>query len=148
MADKKITALTALTAPIGADLIHVIDDVASTPVNKKMTLDSLFNNMPSWLAFDSTPQAISTSVAVDITSAVTTIATGGGGIAGALADGAIGQLKVITMITDGGGNYVCTPATLNGYATLTFADDGDSVVLMWVAVAGWCIIANQGVALA
>tara|TARA_Y100001963_G_scaffold76293_1_gene105825 strand:- start:2179 stop:2628 length:450 start_codon:yes stop_codon:yes gene_type:complete len=149
MADKKITALTELTAPVAADLIHVIDDPSGTPINKKMTLANLFNNMPTWLAFDSTPQAISSSTAVDITSAVTTIATGGSGLAGALANGSTGQLKVVTMITDGGGNYVLTPATLNGFSTITFADDGDSCVLMYVdATVGWTIIANQGCALA
>ena len=35
MADKKVTALTATTAPAAADLAHVITDVATTPTNKK-----------------------------------------------------------------------------------------------------------------
>ena len=46
MADKKITALTALTATgkdSAADLLHIIDFSAS-PVNKKISVANLFNN--------------------------------------------------------------------------------------------------------
>jgi hypothetical protein len=37
MADKKITALTALTTLDDADLFAVVDDVAGTPITKKIT---------------------------------------------------------------------------------------------------------------
>ena len=47
MADKKLTELTAMTAPDGADIIHIVDDVAGTPTNKKITLSTLFDNIPT-----------------------------------------------------------------------------------------------------
>lgn len=43
MADAKITALTALTAPTAEDILPIVDDPAGTPVTKKVTVGDLFN---------------------------------------------------------------------------------------------------------
>ena len=53
MADKKITALTSIgTATTRVDLLHLIDDVAGTPTNKKVTIGEYANalNAPVTLA--------------------------------------------------------------------------------------------------
>ena len=149
MADKKITALTDIgTGIAAADVWMVIDDVAGTPTNKKMTVSNFTAYLPSYIGFSQAAQALTGAGAVDITSAVTTIASAGA-IALTLANGtSTNQIKIITMITDGG-TATLTPTTLNGYTTIAFADDGDSVLLMYMdATAGWTIIANQGCTLA
>lgn len=43
MADKKITELTEETAPIGADMLPVAVDIASTPVTQKVSVNHLWN---------------------------------------------------------------------------------------------------------
>ena len=50
MADKKITALTEIAAgDVNAvDLLHIVDNPAGTPVNKKMSLARMFNNLPTY----------------------------------------------------------------------------------------------------
>ena len=62
-------------------------------------------------------------------------------------DGVNGQLKTITMVTDGG-DATLTPATLNGGTTITFGDVGDGVVLIYNTTGGWAVLANNGVAVA
>ncbi len=142
MADKKITALSDLGSAVeSADLLHVIDDPTGTPINKKVSIANVLNYIPTFLALNST-QSLSGAGAVDITSAVTKVTTTGTD-ALTLADGQAGQIKVIIMIVDGGDGTL-TPTTLLGGSTITFADAGDAVVLLWVATLGWVRIAQGG----
>ena len=150
MADKKVTALTDIGTGIKATNVWmVIDDVATTPVNKKVTVANFLKYLPSYIGFAGTPQAISTSVAVNVTDYCSTITCGAGNLTGALAAGTVGQTKYITMIATTGGTFVCTPATLNGGTTLTFAQDGDACTLLFTdATNGWSVVGNNGVAVA
>jgi hypothetical protein len=46
MATKKITELTNLATPVGADVLPIVDDVAGTPTTKKVTATNLMTLAP------------------------------------------------------------------------------------------------------
>ena len=70
--------------------------------------------------------------------------TAGSGLAMTLAKGVVCQIKIITMVVDGGGTATLTPATFANGSTITFNDVGDSVILVYHNTIGWKAIMNNG----
>ena len=61
MADKKVTQLTDLGDGLAsADFFHVIDDPSGTPINKKISAEDVFNNVPTWIGMKGASQALTT----------------------------------------------------------------------------------------
>ena len=105
MADKKITALTESTSLSTDDLFHVVDSPSSSPSNKKITANNVFQKIPSWIGFaDTVATSSADSLAIPITASIVHKTTGGDAEALTLAAGTQGQLLMIVLITHGGGN--------------------------------------------
>ena len=154
MADKKITALTDLgNAIAGEDLLHVIDDPAGTPVNKKVSVANLFNNIPTYIALDGTAQTITGSVAPNTTTSITLVDLSGVSTSttatGTLGDGTNGQVKIIVMTTapSTGSSYRVTVtnwgSTATGSAQLQFNAIGESATCLFTNNK-WYVIASNG----
>ena len=78
---------------------------------------------------------------VNLTDTVTLLVTTGGSQAFSLADGGEGQIKIISMKTDGGSGIV-TPANFVNGTTISFDDVEDTVTLLYQST-GWVALARQ-----
>jgi hypothetical protein len=86
-------------------------------------------------------------LAIPVTHGYVIKTTGADAEALTLADGSPGQVLVVDVAVDGGGDGTLTPATATGWATIVFADAGDRAVLLFVDdTIGWIILGLSGVA--
>jgi len=92
---------------------------------------------------DSSETITATSGAISILTGISYFDTTAGVSTATLADGVDGQKKTLAMLVDGG-NQVVTPANLLVGTTLTFADAGDSITLLFDGT-NWGVISNNGV---
>ena len=156
MADKKITALTDLGSAIaGEDLLHVIDDPSGTPVNKKISIANVFNNIPTYLGLDGTAQTITGSTAPSVTTSITLLdgASFSSNATGTLADGTNGQVKIIIMSTapTSSRKYTMTVTSWGTTASNTnqvvFDALGEAVVCVFTNNK-WFVVANVNATIA
>ena len=151
MADKKITALTVMNGSevSATDILHVVDDPSGTPVNKRLNIGSLFENIPTHIAID------------DIVTVSANGSIADGGIIAVDADSIsadlalslpnssdIGEIKIVVIATEPAGSHdvVVTPATFNNGTTITFTVKGDAMICVWLgsALGGWNLLSNIG----
>ena len=53
--------MTDLSTGLRGDLLHVVDDPTGTPINKKVSVTNLVNNLPSFIGFSNSTEDISSA---------------------------------------------------------------------------------------
>ena len=156
MADKKITALGENTTGLSTDdLFHVVDSPASSPSNKKITANTVFQKVPSWIGYAGTGvQAITNAGGTTITTAIaggvikyTTSGTAGTVAIHTLPNGVDGQTLTVAFVVKVNATTQITPSTKLGFTSLTLTDVGDCATLLYTATTGWVVTsASSGIA--
>ena len=117
---------------------------ASSTLVSKVSADILTNKTLADLK--TSVQTLSGAGAIDVVTGVTEVTTTAAD-ALTLANGTVGQIKIIVMKADGGDGTI-TPVTFAGGTTITMNDVGDSVMLTYATAIGWVLVANNGCTIA
>ena len=115
-------------------------------ITKNATTGAITTNASYGKGVTGGVQQLSGAGAVDVTNLVTEITTTGAD-ALTLADGSAGQIKIITMVVDGGDGTL-TPTTFANGTTITFDAVGESATLVWNSTVGWVATSTVGATIA
>jgi len=143
MADKTIANLKEVSTPTSTDLALLVTDVATLPTNKKSTLATFFNKIPTWLGFSTTP-VVYTVGEIDVTTPVSFLSVTGS-TTFSLPAGTIGQIKMLVCTVAASTPVgVLTPVASgnDGYDTITFNAKGQAVTLIYEN-SGWIILSQS-----
>ena len=124
--------------------ISLLPAGASSTLVSKVSADILTNKTLADLK--TSVQTLSGAGAIDLVTGVTEVTTTAAD-ALTLANGTVGQIKIIVMKVDGGDGTI-TPVTFAGGTTIAMNDVGDSVMLTYATTIGWVLVANNGCTIA
>ena len=95
-----------------------------------------------------TVEAVNSATALSVDTMISELTTGGSALAMTLAGGTPGQIKIITMVVDGGGTATLTPATFANGSTIAFDAINETVMLVFANTIGWVLVSNSGATIA
>ena len=148
MADKSIVNLGKVSTPTSEDLTLLVTDVATLPTNKKSTLATLFNKIPTWLGLSTTP-IVYTVGEIDVTTPVSFLSVTGS-TTFSLPAGSVGQIKILVCTVAGStpvGTLTPVASADDGYDTIIFNEKGQSATLIYEN-SGWIVLSLGGMGIA
>ena len=148
MADKSIANLGKVSTPTSEDLALLVTDVATIPTNKKSTLATFFNKIPTWLGLSTTP-VVYTTGEIDVTTPVSFLSVTGT-VAFSLPAGSIGQIKILVCTVAAStpaGTLTPIASADDGYDTIIFNEKGQSATLIYEN-SGWIVLSLGGMGIA
>ena len=114
-------------------------------VTKNGTTGAITTNASYGKTITGGVEQVSAAGAVDIVNLVSEVTSGAGALALTLANGTtVGQMKIITMVVDGGGTATVTPTTFANGTSIALSDVNDTVCLVWANTIGWVLVSNSG----
>jgi hypothetical protein len=151
-------ANTTFTGPVRSQ--NGFQDISIDSTTGAVTVNATFGSATSIASLTTTgnvtvggaiigsTQDLSGSGAVNLTSGTTKVTTTASAAALTLANGTNGQIKMVVMVVDGGGDATITPTTATGYTTIVLNSVGDAVILQYFTTLGWMVISNNGAVVA
>ena len=151
-------ANTTFTGPVRSQ--NGFQDISIDSTTGAVTVNATFGSATSIASLTTTgnvtvggaiigsTQDLSGSGAVNLTTGTTKVTTTGSAAALTLANGTDGQIKMVVMVVDGGGDATITPTTATGYTTIVLNSAGDAVILQYFTTLGWMVISNYGATIA
>jgi len=143
MADKSITKLEAVATPTSEDLAIIVTSAATEPQNKKSTLATFFNKIPTWLGLSTTP-IVYTVGEIDVTTPVSFLSVTGS-TTFSLPAGSVGQIKMLVCTVAAStpvGTLTPIASANDGYDTIVFNKKGQSVTLIYEN-SGWIVLSTN-----
>ena len=132
-------ANTTFSGPVRSE--NGFESISKNATTGAITVGTSYSNI-----ITGSVQSLSGAGAVNLTDLITEVTTTGAD-ALTLANGSTGQVKIITMIVDGGDGTL-TPTTFANGTTITFNDANDTVALLYANTIGWVVISNSGATVA
>jgi len=144
MADKKITALTELASGslASTDILHVVDDPSGTPINKKITVASVFNAIPTFLGLNSTV-TYTANGEIALTEAISILNPASASTVMTIPDSStVGQHKQIVCLSVANTCSVTVTTSIGTGVTYTFDAVGQTLTLVWTGSNGWAVFSG------
>ena len=132
-------ANTTFSGPVRSE--NGFESISKNATTGAITVGTSYSNI-----ITGSVQSLSGAGAVNLTDLITEVTTTGAD-ALTLANGSTGQVKIITMIVDGGDGTL-TPTTFANGTTITFDAVGESATLVWNSTVGWVATSTVGATIA